>query len=207
MRDAPLICVLGPRGSGKSTLLRHLAREHPRRIVLDPMGEHGELGEALTLAEAAWRVETKPSGSLAVVVAYPSEEDVRDAALLSLALRPGALVIDEAERWIPVRGTVDPALVEHVERGRHYRCALLVATRRPALIWRSVTANASVIYAFRFHEPTDRAYVEAVVGASVLERLDRVPLRTAVRLDCASGDVSYVRVDVRRRSLVEVSAD
>ena len=116
-----------------------------------------------------------------------SEDDGADVADISLALGRGVLIVDECDRWLHH----DPAepWIEHVERGRHYGVALFLATRRPARVWRTATANASRLYAFRTMEPRDVAYVRDYAGKAAAEQLGQLPRFTYLEVDCLTGAV------------------
>lgn len=120
------------------------------------------------------------------------DDDGSDVAFAALVLDGGALVVDECDRWIgqhPKEGWV-----EQVERGRHYGVSMLLATRRPARVWRTATANADTIYAFRTNEPRDVAYLRDYAGPESETMLQRLGRFEWLKYDARTGALTTGRV-------------
>jgi len=199
-RQPGVVVILGPRGTGKSTLLRALVSRRSRRVVLDPLREHGALGAYVSVRECAARVLRSPTGPLALAVAESMDDDGADVCDASLALGVGVFAVDEADRWV-THHPQEP-WVEHVERGRHYGVDLVLATRRPSRLWRTATANADYLYAFRTWEPRDVSYLRDYGGPHfVPAALAELPRWRFLQVDCRTGAVWQGYVDPRSGAL------
>jgi hypothetical protein len=155
------------------------------------LDEHGAIGARVDLDGLAGAVLERPEGPLALRVCVSGAEDGNDVADASLALGRGALFVDEADRWVDVAPL--EAWIEHVERGRHYGVGLFLATRRPSRLWRTATANADVLIAFRTFEPRDVEYLRDYGGKPAAEALGRLRPFEHVRVDCRTGTFTIAR--------------
>lgn len=206
-----LACVFGPRGSGKSVMVRYMLRNQPRVIVIDPMQEMMEgrsdpsherilplksFGfEQVEVADAIDRIEEGRTGRLKLVVIPREPQKVIVLMRACLLMGAGTVAIDEAEKWYTNKADPPDVLVEHVERGRHYNLDLILATRRPARLWRTATANADFMVMFKTWEPNDRKYLEEY-APKVKGQWDRLEKHQAFVYAPATATVSLRKVSV-----------
>lgn len=153
----------------------------------EPWWEAPEVVDVETLAE---RVLSGRPGRWRVCSS--GLEDGDDVAAVCLALRGGCLLVDEADLWID--SSPEEHWIEQVERGRHYGVSMILATRRPYLIWRAATANAESAYQFRCWEERDYRWWQGYAGSEAAELVEGLEPFEAVSFDGRTGRIGRFRV-------------
>lgn len=146
------IVVTGHRGAGKSTFIQHLLdMGPPGALVIDTNREHD--GYDRYLPEHRRGEEGKAEINGVVERAVTDNDPER---------RPGHVVIEEANRYVPNRGSIPPAVGEIVDLGRHYETGIsdgvtvTYVTRRPSQLDADVMELADYIVAYRTRGRNDK---------------------------------------------------
>lgn len=150
--------ILGHRGSGKSKLARAVLAPCHKLIVIDTLGEHGDLGVVTTVDGIAEALRHEPEAYRFVL--RPMEYETVEWLERVAAARPGCtLFVDEIDNWYPdYRATVGKGLASLAQYGRHYNQGLVAVARRPASMSHTVLSQAS-LWCFAMHSPPDRKRV------------------------------------------------
>jgi len=180
--EAGLTIVSGPRRSGKSTLARELVASGERRLIVDPLGEHGSMGRVLTLEDIHdWIGRGGGRGSWSVCTDV--EETEADLVLrLVWELPPTSILVDEAD----LLGRSE-ALSLLCRYGRHAGHPTILCTRRPADLPPRARSNACRVIVFRTWERTDVDYFRSVLPEGASDALDSLPEWGFVDADLRSG--------------------
>lgn len=133
------ITICGAKGSGKTTLERCLVGLYPRALVFDTLEEFPGMPRHIPRTDS------------------PAELD--QVAGQVLAMCNCALVVSEAEIYLPVTKPLPPNVLKLVTRGRHHNCALVVDTRRIASLHKTVFSLSDHVFVFRHFSPTDIRYL------------------------------------------------
>lgn len=145
------IVVTGHRGAGKSTFVQTLIDAGPPALVIDTNREH--TGYNRYLPEYRRGEEGKAEIDGVVERAVMNNDPER---------RPGHIVIEEANRYVPNRGTIPPAVGELVDLGRHYETAVsdgitvTYVTRRPSQLDTDVMELADYLVVYRSRGKNDK---------------------------------------------------
>lgn len=150
--------ILGHRGSGKSRLARAIIAPSRNLLIVDTLGEHGNLAPRVTVEQLASALAANPEAYRYGVL--PPNLETVDWLERVAAARPGCcLFIDEIDYWYTdSRAVVGDGLAALVRYGRHYEQSVVAVARRPADLSRTVTSQAT-LWCFPMREPRDRAYV------------------------------------------------
>lgn len=166
--------VLGQKGCGKTSLVRMLLlkemRKRNRLIILDTLGEYGEITpQTLPVTFDGLAKYTKnPQFRLRYI---PKTEAELDAALSQAWLASNVLVaIDESGRWCSP-AYMSPGMSSLLNYGRHKRLDAILVARRSIELHRTTTSQADTFYLFHSHEPRDTAYVSASISSDVADVL------------------------------------
>lgn len=202
--DTSIRGIFGRKGTGKSTLLAGMVRSEERVILVDPMGEHGELGVVVrSMAsfkrywkksyKGKWRIVLQPH------VLDPSKPPREALApyleLIQRAAREGppfVLVVDEVDVFGDSLHE-DPALALVANYGRHFGISLIFAARRPRAVPRTLTSQADELWLYQTTEPVDIDYLRAFIGREAAARLPILPRHVVLRWS-AGGDVALHQV-------------
>lgn len=163
--------ILGSVGMGKTTLARHYLRSHPKRVIVDPMGEHNgdRIAESLDDFLALFD-EPLPNP---VTLVYRDREDADDYAPYLFdflgSLSGWTIFIDEVDRFCSPH-SIPRELRNLLNYRRHDGISLIVVARRAAAIHRDVSALASRICLFHTHERTDLDYIRFSVGQEYADK-------------------------------------
>ena len=80
------------------------------------------------------------------------------------------LVVDEVDFYVQP-GYAPGPFSELVRIGRHWGVEMICMARRPASVWRNLTANADHLCVFLTHEPRDITYLSEFLTRPVAESL------------------------------------
>ena len=134
------VTICGAKGSGKTTLERYLVGLYPRSLVFDTLEEFPEI-------------------PLRHIPRTDDPGELDQVAARVLRMCNCALVVSEAEIYLPVQKPLPPNILKLVTRGRHYNCALVVDTRRIASLHKTVFSLSDHCVIFRHFSPTDIKYL------------------------------------------------
>lgn len=155
--------ILGLRGYGKSRLFRALCADETRLIMVDTLGEHGELGEICDCPRMQSLLHAEPD-SFRLIYRPTTYEEVEWVERVAAARNDTTLAVDEVDMWYPdSRAPVGEGMRALVMYGRHYSQGLITVARRPFNMSRDVTSQAD-LWCFPMREPRDRQYVKDVSG-------------------------------------------
>lgn len=155
-----IVTFLGRKGSGKSTLVRESAREWPRVIYFDTLGDYAGEGEELedlrSVTEALIRVRERKR--FALVLRLIEENDALEALELTYHLGNCLVVLEEAPLYMPHQ-RMPLEIAQLVRYGRHAGVSQFYVARRASELPRDVTANSDLVVSFQQREPRDVAYL------------------------------------------------
>jgi hypothetical protein len=145
------VVVTGHRGAGKSTLVQMLLRQTGAHFVYDYGMEHDEYNRYLPEHRRGDELKAEVDGVIGKVVVdnTPSR-------------RPAIVVLEEANRYVPNRGTIPESVAELVDMGRHYKTAasqgitVIYTTRRPSQLDTDVMELADYLMVYRTRGRNDR---------------------------------------------------
>lgn len=184
-----IVCIAGKAGTGKSTYARKLVRGAKRLIVLDPKGEHRELGAVHKgLAASLQRVLKLQEGRVPrfrEVFRLPVGEPMDELLRSLTAFREDwddpepdpseifTLLFDEADMQARPgeRNTGADYLVQY---GRVVCDPIIMLARRLSRLPRDATANARRIVLFETDEPADLEELRKRKGPEAVERMRAV---------------------------------
>lgn len=154
----------GRKGSGKSFLGKEVAREEPRVIAIDSLGEYDEMNVVTGYQEcikAMVAAEHLSEFKLALRT-YSLEEDLE---LIDLVFRMHhlTLMVEETSRYVSSASLPLP-FEQLVRYGRHSAINQVYIARRPSEIHRDLTAQSDVIVSFVQHERRDVEYLRSFMG-------------------------------------------
>lgn len=180
------IVVCGHRGAGKSTCVQHILDHVPAHMVYDMNREHDAYNRYLPQHRRGDEARAEVDGVISRLVL---DNDP--------ARRPGFVVIEEANRVVPNKGKIPPAVGELVDLGRHYErpggtgIGVAYVTRRPAQLDTDVMelADNLIVYRVRGRNDKNRLNEEAPGlgdAAAALEGYEWILVR---------DDRSYVKME------------
>lgn len=172
--------ALGQGGLGKSSLVwEWIGKYRGRVLIFDPNAEP-------QYAEGAVIVRTKGDMVRAVTGKTPKnlrvcfrgvsprrgryEGDFEVFNRVARALENCLVVWEEVDSWFKSR-EVSPVAFELVNQGRHRDITVIGVSRRPAMVARDMTANATQIACFGTEEPRDLNYLAEYIGKDVAAQL------------------------------------
>lgn len=178
MRHNDITVILGRKWCGKSTRARALAMSRPRRIVIDPMFEHEELGAVCRSFDALVSyLRLMRAGPYGLV--FRSLDDYERDMVVNLTTAgspdvpplPGVTVlIDEIDR-ICSPSSITPGLKRLVNYGRHFGVSLIALARRPRAIHHDLTSQADRMIIGQMQEPADVDYLRKFIGLDLAARV------------------------------------
>lgn len=168
--DNTVIFLCGRKGSGKSSLGKRIARDAPRVLALDTVGEFRE-------ADGATIIDGRDESIRAILAHYkepkfflalraPQTDEMLDIMRMCYEVPDHLLYVEETS-WYCTPSQVPDELAQIVRYGRHRRISQLYVARRPSEIHRDLTAQADLVVSFNQSEPRDLAYLQARVGEDV----------------------------------------
>ncbi len=167
---ADIRLALGKSGSGKTTLARAWVKGARRVLIFDPNGEAG-WSEGATITEDPAELVELVSRKGRVRICWrgvmtggiPAFEWANRCAWAGEGLH---VVWDEVERFCE-GGKLPPEADKLVQAGRHRDCRIIACTRRPYLMPRLLTSQATRMAIFRTTEPRDLDYFGRYVGEAI----------------------------------------
>lgn len=147
------VVVAGHRGAGKSTWIQHAARALGEGVLFYDMNREHDPESFDRYAPEHRRGEEMAAEVNGVVTRTVMDNDP--------ARRPGAVVFEEANRYVPNRGNIPEAVGELVDLGRHYETAItdgvavFYVTRRPAQLDADVMELADYLVIYRVRGKND----------------------------------------------------
>ena len=144
------VVVCGHRGAGKSTWIQHAVSDAPV-FVYDMNREHDHLPRYLPNHRRDDECKAEVDGVISRLVTDNAPHS-----------RPGVVVLEEANRYVPNRGKIPAAVGELVDLGRHYETAVadgvsvLYVTRRPAQLDPDVMELADYLVVYRIRGKNDK---------------------------------------------------
>jgi hypothetical protein len=160
--DREIVLVTGKQGMGKTWWTRRYLRTRPRVIVLDPMREH----DGVLFDDAAGlirHVHTYHQGRFRV----RSEWAHDGPTLAATAMVAGhcTLVLEEAQRSLPARGDLNPAIADVIYRGRGRPpknlpdVTLVLVSQRPATVHIAARSQWTRLVIFKQTEGADTRWL------------------------------------------------
>ena len=145
------VVVAGHRGAGKSTWIQHVADVLGSGVVFYDMNrEHEHFDRYVPDHRRGDEMDAEADGVIGRLVV---DNDP--------ARRPGAVVLEEANRYVPNRGNIPESVGELVDLGRHYETAItdgvsvFYVTRRPAQLDADVMELADYLVVYRVRGKND----------------------------------------------------
>ena len=145
------IVVMGHRGAGKSTWIQYVLNQTPGHFIVDMNREHEGYNRYLPEYRRGDEAKAEVDG---VTSRIATDNDP--------ARRPSMLVYEEANRYIPNRGSIPEAVGEVVDLGRHYETdvgdgiAVMYVTRRPSQLDTDVIELADYLVVYRVRGKNDK---------------------------------------------------
>jgi hypothetical protein len=180
-----VLSTFGQPGTGKTSyLIYRLHEEHVQRaIILDPFDDipadvvfHGDLQGCHDYLDAM-KVDIANGKNPSFKIRFkPNPDQHWDAAnhLAQAAMATRSkFLIDEAHK-VAKQHEEAPYLLEIARMGRHYDCALWLASQRPATISRDLTTGGERAF-FYTDEPRDLVYVKDTLGKKAAEIIRDLP--------------------------------
>ena len=161
----------GKSGSGKSSLALHQLARAPRVLIHDPNCEPAHAKRALVIEDRAQLIRAVEIPGR-VRICWRGVVTMGDAAFewanrCAWAGEGFAVFWDEVDRFVKAGRMLPPYAYKLVNAGRHRRCSIFAASRRPCTVGRDLTAAATRIMAFRITGPTDIEYLADFMGKEV----------------------------------------
>lgn len=168
---------MGKRGSGKSYCMAKLLKTCARVVCFDTVGQYqpvqlpgfvfmeqpGQLKEFLRKHRARdFRIWYRPE--------HQVEKHLTAVAGLVTAVGNCVLGVDEVD-YFGTAGSSNIKLDWLARYGRHRRVALVWTARRPAEVFKNLTAACWALRIFRMTEPRDMEYLAHYIG----EAADKLP--------------------------------
>lgn len=145
------VVVAGHRGAGKSTWIQHMAESLRSGVLFYDMNrEHERFHRYVPDHRRGEEMDAEADGVISRLVV---DNDP--------AHRPGAVVLEEANRYVPNRGNIPDSVGELVDLGRHYETqitdgvAVFYVTRRPAQLDPDVMELADYLVIYRVRGKND----------------------------------------------------
>jgi hypothetical protein len=178
IQSSDRLLLTGQTGSGKSFMARHLARNIPRLICLDPKGTMPEDGWD-TLEDWSEKGARKLAAGKAVRLRVPPHGPEIDAAEVSRYWEPFFLAayyardctvyIDEMYGVSPPGRAPTPSLTSLYTRGRGLGIGIWAATQRPVWLPLFALSESTWFFCFRLLLEQDRVRMSQMMGPNVLE--------------------------------------
>lgn len=149
------LVVCGHRGAGKSTWIQNAIRDAPA-LVYDMNREHEGFARYLPDHRRDEECKAEVDGVISRLV---TDADA--------GVRPGIVVLEEANRYVPNAGSIPGAVGELVDLGRHYDTAVsdgvavMYVTRRPAQLDADVMELADYLIVYRVRGKNDKKRLNA----------------------------------------------
>lgn len=156
--------IFGRKGSGKSYLAKEIAREEPRVIAIDNVGEYDGMHVVEGFEECV-RALVAAEKYATFKLAFRTKSIAADLALINLVAKmvKVTLIVEETSKY--VSHSYLPEEIEQLVRyGRHQAVNQVYLARRPSEIHRDLTAQSDSITTFVQHEPRDIRYLESFMG-------------------------------------------
>lgn len=141
--------ILGLQGSGKTTLAKYIAKQNPRHLVFDVIGEYQGFNRYLPR-------EKQGQGLI-------SEFEIcANKLLLKNLHRFNMLIIDEANRIAPCKKPMPSTLLMLNDQHRHYGLSLGVIARRPSQLNTDLIDLAHYMFVFLLSGWHDVLYLNKI---------------------------------------------
>lgn len=145
------VVVAGHRGAGKSTWIQHAAEQLGEGVMFYDMNrEHENYDRYLPNHRRGDEMKAEADGVIARLVVDNDADS-----------RPGSVVLEEANRYVPNQGNIPDSVGELVDLGRHYETAVadgvsvFYVTRRPAQLDADVMELADYLVIYRVRGKND----------------------------------------------------
>ena len=189
-----LVVVCGLKGSGKTTMARPLARQvAPDRLALyDPQREFagGEFSASERHEPEKVMSRTEFEGWFGELLP-PDGRDTSDY---------DAIIVDEANLYIPARYPLSEAVGAYTNMGRHIRTSLVCVTRRPVQLYVDVIELADYLIVYKLAGSNDISKLNSISAGLGIEVSRLPPYHYAVVRDGAYTLHSPLEDDNVRRN-------
>jgi DNA helicase HerA-like ATPase len=141
--------ILGLQGSGKSTLAKYLARQNPKSLVFDIIGEYQGLNRYVPKQKQGIALQTE----LELCI---------NRLLLKNLQRFDTFIIDEANRVAPSKKPLTPSLLMLNDQSRHFGLSLGTIARRPSQLNTDLMDLAHYLFIFTLSGWHDKQYLNKI---------------------------------------------
>lgn len=159
------LTVCGMNGTGKTWLEKFgLLPTYKRILIFDT---DGEFAEYPTIEEAK---ESKSKKPILKVRYEPSTDSPRELDKIAKAVYEKgnyALLVSEAEIYLPVNRPIPTNLFKLITRGRRRNCGVIFDTRRIANLNKTAFGLSDHCFIFRHFSPTDLDYLKGFIPQDV----------------------------------------
>lgn len=167
-RSNYIASIFGRKGSGKSFLAKEIAKEEPRIIAIDSLGEYDELNIINGYKECIQAiVAVEHLNEFALSLRTTSTDEDLELIDLAYHLSRFTLLVEETSRYVAPTSLPQP-MEQLVRFGRHRAINQIYLARRPSEIHRDLTAQSDIIVSFVEHERRDVEYLRSFMGEKAL---------------------------------------
>jgi len=206
--------IFGRIGMGKSTLFKAIVRNYKRAIVIDPRGEHAELGVVPSSLDSfrefwnahhndeKWKIVLQPE-----VLARGDDVDDEEsdpeqvlAPYIKLLTKHGRnylVAIDEVDEFIDAQRN-NKAIKRLISYGRHWGIDVVAIARRTQEVPRKLTAQCGHLFVLNMQEPDDIKYIKRFLPKTKefdpFETLPKLVKFQSIHYKVSDGSLSIMTV-------------